>query len=149
MPCHETQFFCLSGSVAAAAFSAPPNLTPVAGDAAFLTQGVPFELLGVTLSTTLTNFGTANMGVFVMVGVNQPLITLANTSPVVIGAITGQNSLAGPPAVPIPSDKVVTTVFLQPKRIEPNTRISLYAFGDTTAGNSLTAVASLVMRQAP
>ncbi len=148
MTCYTTEAQCLSGSVAAANFSAPPNLAAIAGDAAFITHPIAYELLGITLSSTLTNFGTANMGVFVLLGTNSPTLTLANDTPVLIQALTGTNSIIGPPAVPIPSDKVATTVFLQPFYIPPNVRLALYAYGDTTAGNALSVVASLVMRAA-
>ncbi len=148
MPCYPTEAQCITGSVAAAAFSAPPVLKQIAGANAFITHPVAYELLGVTLSSTLTNFGVANMGVFVLIGANTPTITLANDTPVLIQALTGTNSITGPPALAVPSDKVATTVFLQPIQVPPNVRIALYAYGDTTAGNALSVVASLVMRQA-
>ena len=147
MGCHPTIPFLISGSVAAAAFSAPPTLTAVAGANAVLTNPVPMELMSVTLSSTLTNFGTANMGVFVLIGQNGNTLSFATSTPALIGAVTGSNSIVGPPAVPIPSYKVATTVFLQPILVPPNTKIQLFAFGDNTAGNALFAVASLVMRQ--
>lgn len=147
MPCHPTEFYCLSGSLAAANFSPPPLLQLIPGASAILTFQTPYELMGVTLSSTLTNFGTANMGVFVLVGVTTPKITFATSTPVAMGAVSGTNSIVGPPALPIPSDKVATTVLLQPILIKPGMPIALYAFGDTTAGNALLAVASLVMRR--
>lgn len=147
MRCYPTEFYSLTGSVAAADFSPPPTLQLIAGDDALISFPAPYELMGITMTSTLTNFGTAIMGVFVVIGQDQKQISYARSTPAPIGAVTGTNSLIGPPAVPIPSDKTIATVFLQPKRIEPQTKISLYAFGDNTAGNALAAYISLVMRR--
>lgn len=147
MACHPTELFSLAGSVSAAAFSAPPNLQLINQATAFQKWDVPYEVLGVTLSSTLTNFGTAVMGAFVLVGPNTDTVTFATSTQALIQAVTGTNSLTGPPAVPIPSDKVASTVFLHPVRVPPGKRISIYAFGDTTAGNFLQAYVSLVMRR--
>lgn len=147
MPCFPTELYSLSGSVSAANFSAPPTLKLVAGNTAFQKFDVTYEILGITLSSTLTNFGAAIMGVFVVVGPNQPTITFATSTPALIHAITGQNSITGPPALPVPSDKVASKVYLQPILVPPGKQISLYAFGDTTAGNFLQAFVSLDMRR--
>jgi hypothetical protein len=147
MACHPTEFFSLTGQVAAADFSAPPNLALVSGADAFQDFQQAYEILGITLTSSLTNFGTAVMGIFVCVGPNTPTITYSKTTPAPVGAVTGTNSLVGPPAVPIPSDKTIVKVFLQPKRIGAGTRIALYAFGDTTAGNFAYAAVSLDMRR--
>ncbi len=147
MPCYPTELYSLTGSVAAADLSPPPNLKLIAGVNATQNFQVAYELLGVTFTSSLTNFGTTEMGVFVLIGTNTPTTTYGKSTPAVIGAVTGQNSIVGPPALPIPSDKVVAQVFLQPVLIKANTPISLYAFGDNTAGNALNVFASLVMRQ--
>ncbi len=147
MPCYPTEPFNLQGTTLAAAFSAPPVLLKMAGENAFIDFPVPYELMGVTLSSSLTNFGTAEMGIFVIVGGNQERLTLGKSTRAIIQAITGTNSFTGPPATPIPSDKVATTVFLQPMLITPNMKIALYAYGDTTAGNVASAVVTLILRQ--
>lgn len=146
MPCHPTEFYSLTGAVVAANFSAPPNLLLIPDATAQLSWPVDYELLGITMTSTLTNFGTAIMGVFLMINQNQPKITYATATPAPIAAVTGQNSLVGPPAVPIPSDKTIAKVFLQPPIIKAGQLIALYAFGDTTAGNSLAAFVSLDVR---
>lgn len=147
MPCHPTEPFSLEGTVLAAAFSAPPVLQLIAGPNSFITFPVDYEILGVTLMSSLTNFGTAKMGVFVLFGTSTPTITYDTTTAALHGAITGQNSIVGPPAVPIPSDKSVPKVWLAPIRLPAGKRIAIYAYGDTTAGNLLTVNVALDMRQ--
>ena len=147
MPCGPTEFFSLQGSVAAADFSVFPNLKLIATANASQDWQVPYELTGITLSTSLTNFSSSLMGVFVIIGANTSLLSYGKSTSSPLHAITGQNSLVGPPAVFIPSDKSQSKVYLNPPVIKPGTKIALYAFGDTTAGNSLTAFVSLDMQR--
>ncbi len=147
MSCHKTEIFSLSGAVAAAGFVAPPSLTLIPDENATQSWQVGYELLGISLTSSLTNFGTALMGLFVVVASNTKTISYGKSTQSILAHISGNNSIVGPPAVAIPSDKTVTRVFLQPIFIPGNTRISLYACGDTTAGNALSAFVSLDMRR--
>lgn len=148
MPCNPTEIYSLTAQIAAANFNAPPDLKQPGTDNSFIDFPVPYELLGITLVSTLTNFGTAIMGVFVLAKSNTPTITYSKSTPALIGHATGQNSIVGPPALAVPSDKSIAKVFLQPVRIPANSRISIYAFGDTTAGNAAAAFVMLDVRKA-
>ncbi len=147
MPCHPTEFFSLRGSVAAAGFVAGPGLTLIPSDDATQKWPVEYEILGISLTSSLTNFGAADMGLFVVLGPTQKNISYGKTTPALLAHITGNNSIVGPPAIAIPSDKTVTRVFLQPIIVPNGKQVSLFAFGDNTAGNALSAFVSLDMRR--
>src|SRR4051812_20127806 len=125
MACHPTEFFSLTSQLTAANFSAYPNLALMPGANAFQDWPVPYELIGITLSSSLTNFSASLMGVFVIIGANTPILVYDKSTASPLHAITGNNSLVGPPAVPIPSDKSQSKVFLNPPLIKQGTRISL------------------------
>ncbi len=148
MACNPTEIYSLTTQLAAADFNAPNVLKLAPGNDAFEDFPVPYELLGITLVSTLTNFGTAIMGVFVLIKTNTPTVTYSKSTPALIGHATGQNSIVGPPALAVPSDKSIAKVFLQPVRIPANSRISLYAFGDNTVGNAAAAFVMLDVRKA-
>ncbi len=148
MPCNPTEIYSLTAQLAAADFN-PPNVLELApGDNAAIDFPVPYELIGITLVSTLTNFGTAIMGVFVLIKTNTPQVTYSKSTPALIGHATGQNSIVGPPALAVPSDKSIAKVFLQPIRIPANSKISIFAFGDNTAGNAAAAFVMLDVRKA-
>lgn len=142
-----TEFFSLTGTVLAAAFSPSPTLTLVPGADASIDFQVPYELLGITFTSSLLNYGTARLGAFVIIGQNLPTLAYSKTTSAPVGSVTLQNSLVGPPAVPIPTNKTIAVVFLQPKLITPGTKIALYTFGDNTAGNQADLFVALTMRQ--
>lgn len=137
----DVEFFNLSGTVAAAGFSsAYPRLQFVA-----TIDDLPgdYWLTGMTLSSSLLNFGAPLLGVFVVIGTRQVEISVAVKLQSPLYHMTLNNSLTGPPVVPIPTNKTTPKAFRQPKRIGPRTPISLYACGDTTAGNAITALLAL------
>lgn len=146
MGCNPTALFALKGEVAAADFVASPRLKLVADDDAIQQWQENYELLGVHMSSSLTNFGTADMGIFIILGANSDEISYGKSTPSLISHISGTNSIIGPPAVAIPSDKSLYRPFLQPIDVSHGTKIAAYAFGDTTAGNKLSFFVSFDMR---
>lgn len=132
--------------VLAAAFSAAPQLTL---GATIDDLPVPYYLVSLTLSSSLLNFGTSELGVFVIIGQNERNISFSLSSQSPLYHVTLQNSLVGPPAVPIPTNKTTPKPFRQPILLPPRKPISLYTFGGTTAGNRLVAylAAELVKKE--
>lgn len=147
MSCYPTEFYCLTGTVLAAAFIASPTLTQVPGDDAYFTAPHPYEVLGITLTSSMLNFGTAPLGVFVVFDQSGTKTTYSKSTACPLQHVTLQNSLTGPPAVPIPTNKTTPIIFSQPKEIASGAKIALFTFGDTTAGNRADIFCSLILRQ--
>lgn len=98
---------------------------------------VAYYLVSMTLASTILNFGTAELGVFVVIGQTAKTLNFSQTIQSPLYHVSLQNSVVGPPAVPIPTNKTTPKPFRQPMLLPPRTPISLYAFGDTQAGNRL------------
>lgn len=143
MPC-QVDIFNVSCDVLAAALSASPTMTLAASIQKWT---APYYLTGLCLNSTLLNFGTTPLGVFVIIG--QKAITLSYSSALKspVCHVTLQNSYTGPPSTPVPTNKSTPISFAQPFPINPDTTIGLYTFGDTTAGNRVNAYLSLQMVQ--
>lgn len=107
-----------------------------------------YDLVGLSLVSTMLNFGTTEMGVFVVVGSDQEQLTFSKTTAALLGHVTLQNSLAGPPPVPIPTNKSTPLPLPFPKRIPPGKKVRLYAFGGNDAGNRLLAYLSIQVVEA-
>lgn len=124
----------LRAQVDAANFVAPPTMALIDS---IDDLPIDYYIVSMTLASTLLNFGTAEMGVFVVIGQEQDQLTFSRTIQSPLYHVTLQNSLVGPPAVPIPTNKTTPKPFRQPMLLPARTPISLYVFGDTTAGNKL------------
>jgi hypothetical protein len=123
-----------------------PRLQIMTGDLATFTAPTGYALIGVQLSTTLLNYGTNLAGILLIIGQTAPQLAVSNSLKQVTSHITQQNSLVGPPVVPIPTSKCTSDSFgLFAYPMPAGTPISLYAFADATAGNDLFAMASLKM----
>lgn len=132
----SVDIFNLRVEVLAAAFTAAPALTL---GATIDDLPVPYYLVSLTLSSSLLNFGTGELGVFVLLGTNEKNMSFSTAVRSPLYHVTLNNSLTGPPAVPIPTNKTTPKPFRQPILLPPRTPISLYTFGGTTAGNRLVA----------
>lgn len=106
-----------------------------------------YDLVGLSLVSTMLNYGTAEMGVFIVVSNDQDQLTFSKTTAALLGHVSLQNSLPGPPAVPIPTNKSTPLPLPFPKRIPPRSKIRLYAFGGNDAGNRLLAYLSVQVVQ--
>lgn len=105
---------------------------------------VAYALIGVQLSSSLINYGTNLAGILVVIGQTAAVLAVSPDLKQVTSHITQQNSLVGPPIVPIPTSKCTSDSFgLFAYPMPAGTPISLYAFADATVGNDLFAIASL------
>lgn len=105
---------------------------------------INYALVGLQLSSSLVIFGTNLGGILVVVGQNAPVLAISDSINSVMSHITQPNSFSGAPPLSIPTSKVTSEsfgAFAMP--IVANAPISLYAFGDATAGNDLFAICSL------
>lgn len=139
------RLFNLSCDILAASFSVSPTLTRAPGPGGVIPDfDGYYELTGLVLTSTLLNFSTTNpLGVFVIIG-KQPLrLSYSNSLVCPVAHVTFNNSLTGPPVVPIPTNKSTPVPFAVPYPLLPKTPIALYTFGDTTAGNRAAAYLSL------
>ncbi len=134
------EIYNLRASVLAAAFVSPPSMKFTGEELSFPHA---YDLTGLSLSSTMLNYGTAEMGVFVVVGADKDTLTFSKTTGALLAHVSLQNSLPGPPAVPIPTNKSTPLPLPSPKRIPAGSKIRLYVFGDQTAGNQLLAYLSV------
>ena len=104
----------------------------------------PYALLGLQLSSSLVIYGSNFGGFAIVIGQVQPSLSVSEGLNCPFTQITQPNSLVGPPVVPIPTSKSSSLSFGQfAYPLPAQTPISLYAFGDATAGNDMFAVCSL------
>lgn len=134
-----TEVYNLKADVAAAALAASPSLTRIAQ----VDFPYPYLLEGVLFSSSLLNFGTTELGVFLITGQSQKVVQFSETTKAIVQHVTLNNSLTGPPVVPVPTNKATPISFRCPIRIGAKSPIGLYTFGDTTAGNRVLAYVSL------
>jgi hypothetical protein len=142
----EVEIFNLRAEVLAAAFRAPPAMELID-----TIDNIPKEyyLTGLVLTSTMLNFSTTKeMGVFFVIGQTQEVVTFSEAIRSPISHVTLQNSLTGPPIVPVPTTKTTPLPLPQPILIRPRVPLSLYVFGDTTASNRLLAYLSVQMVRA-
>lgn len=110
---------------------------------------VAYALMGVQLSSSITNLGTPLAGVFVVVGQDKPKLTVSNSIGSPICQYSAQNSIVGPPIVPIPTTKSGSAPFGSLGYPLPaGTPVSLYGFGDDTDGNFIHGIAQLYLVRA-
>jgi len=104
----------------------------------------PYALIGLQLSSSLVIYGNNFGGFAIVIGQTNARLSVSEGLNCPMTQITQPNSLVGPPVVPIPTSKSASDsygLFAYP--IPPQTPISLYAFGDATAGNDMFAICSL------
>jgi hypothetical protein len=143
VPRQQIEVFNLSCDVAAADFSVAPVMTLAAKIPDF---GDFFDLMGLTLTSSLLNFSTTNpVGVFVIIGKSNAKLTFSRSLICPMPHVTLQNSYAGPPVTPVPTTKTTPKSFSKPFPITPKMPISIYVYGDNTANNRATAFLALEM----
>lgn len=144
---NEIELVTLFGTFTGAATAVFPNL-------AFVAQKVfdwPVWITAIQFSTTLTVYPTDSGGMLLTLGKqSQNGLAVDTGLQSVIAHITAPNSLAGPPALGVPSSKVSNITFGDcGYYLTDQTPLSLYAFANTTAsGNFLFAIASVQYRRA-
>ncbi len=105
--------------------------------------GTSYALVGLELSSSIVVFNGRG-AIMVVIGKEDPYLTLSKAMAVPIIHLTDTNSLAGPPAIVVPTSKVTPLSYgAFGLYIPPNTPISLYASCDATDGNSIFAACSL------
>jgi hypothetical protein len=138
------------------------TLTPQPGVPAFTPQVYPkmwlvnswvsqlsYALLGLQLSSSLSNFGTNVQGIFVTTGRNMPSISMGVKSGIIMSHVTTTNSFnnAGT-LLPIPATKCSSLAFGEYGRLVPvGTRLNLYVADDGTDGNAYFGLCSFQMIQ--
>ncbi len=132
MGCQGVEIYNLFCDVQAPDLSVFPLMT-VADTLEGLTTD--YWLTEVLLTSSLLNYSSALLGVAVIIGQNEKQVSYSDSviSPVI--HFSNNNSLVGPPVVPIPTNKSTPVPFPDPYPITPSTQISLFTFGTNDVGN--------------
>lgn len=112
---------------------------------------INYLIVGLQLSSSLVIFpGTSDNkgGLLLVIGQDQKFLEVSDGLTAPISHITQPNSIAGPPAIIIPTAKVTSLSFgAYGIPVLANSPVSLYAFADATAGNDIFAILSLQVLQ--
>jgi len=137
---HPLDFKILAGEFTGDAKAIYPRMTLVNK----VVFGRPYALLGFQLSSSLVIYGTNFGGFAIVIGQADKYLSVSDGLNCPFTQITQPNSIAGAPPIPIPTSKSASVSFGQfAYPLDPSTPVSLYAFGDDTAGNDMFAICSL------
>ncbi len=114
-----------------------------------ITWAWPVWIVALQFSTSLTIYPSDLGGMLITFDQTAKTnIAVGRGLKSVIAHITAPNSLAGPPAIGVPSSKVSNITFNNCGYfLDANSPISLYAFANATAGNYLFAITSIQYRR--